>query len=75
MLGISAEYKKVKAIIGFRSRDKVILEEDLKRIGADVTVCTDDGSYGESGVVTKPLEKELEKCNTAMLYACGPTPC
>ncbi len=63
MLGISAEYKKVKAIIGFRSRDKVILEEDLKRIGADVTVCTDDGSYGESGVVTKPLEKELEKCN------------
>ncbi len=74
MLGISAEYKKVKAIIGFRSRDKVILEEDLKRIGADVTVCTDDGSYGESGVVTKPLEKELQKCNTAMLYACGSTP-
>lgn len=74
MLGISAEYKNVKAIIGFRSKDRVILENDLKRIGAQVTVCTDDGSCGESGLVTNPLEKELEKGNTAMIYACGPTP-
>lgn len=74
MCGVSALYKNVKAIIGFRSRDKVILEEDLRRIGAEVTVCTDDGSYGESGVVTVPLEKELEKGNTAMIFACGPTP-
>ncbi|MBD5104956.1 MAG: dihydroorotate dehydrogenase electron transfer subunit [Ruminococcaceae bacterium] len=74
MCGVSAQYKNVKAIIGFRSKDKVILEEDLKRIGAEVTVCTDDGSYGESGVVTVPLEKELEKGNTAMIFACGPTP-
>lgn len=74
MCGIAAHYKNVKAIIGFRSRDKVILEEDLKRIGAEVTVCTDDGSYGEKGVVSKPLEKLLEKGETAALYACGPTP-
>lgn len=74
MCGAAAEYKNVKAIIGFRSKDKVILEEDLKRIGADVTVCTDDGSYGESGVVTVPLENELKKGSTAVIYACGPTP-
>lgn len=74
MCGVSAQYKNVKAIIGFRSKDKVILEEDLRRIGAEVTVCTDDGSCGESGVVTVPLEKELEKGNTAMIFACGPTP-
>lgn len=74
MCGVAALYKNVKAIIGFRSKDKVILEEDLKRIGAEVTVCTDDGSYGENGVVTVPLEKELVKGNTAMICACGPTP-
>lgn len=74
MCGVSSEYKNVKAIIGFRSKDKVILENDLKRIGVEVTVCTDDGSYGEKGLVTVPLEKELEKGNTAMIYACGPTP-
>lgn len=74
MCGVAAHFKKVKAIIGFRSRDKVILEEDLKRIGADVTVCTDDGSCGYNGVVTAPLEEELQKGNTAVVYACGPTP-
>lgn len=74
MCGIAACYKDVKAVIGFRSKDKVILEEDLKRIGADVVVCTDDGSYGEKGVVSVPLEKELSKGNTAMIYACGPSP-
>lgn len=74
MCGVAALYKNVKAIIGFRSKDKVILEEDLRRIGAEVTVCTDDGSYGENGVVTVPLEKELEKGNTAMICACGPAP-
>lgn len=74
MCGVAAQYKNVKAVIGFRSRDKVILEKDLKRIGADVTVCTDDGSYGEKGVVSAPLENALEKGNTAMIYACGPIP-
>ena len=65
---------RVKAVIGFRSKDRVILENDLNRIGADVSVCTDDGSYGEKGLVTFPLIEELEKGNTAMIYACGPTP-
>lgn len=74
MCSLAACYNNVKAIIGFRSKDKVILEEDLKRIGADVTVCTDDGSYGYNGVVTLPLEDELKKGNTVMVYACGPIP-
>ena len=65
---------RVKAVIGFRSRGKVILEDDFKRIGADLSVCTDDGSYGEKGLVTFPLIEELEKGRTAMIYACGPTP-
>lgn len=74
MCGLAACYSNVKAIIGFRSKDKVILEKDLKRIRADVTVCTDDGSYGYNGVVTLPLEEELKKGKTAMVYACGPIP-
>lgn len=77
MCGIAAEYSvsnKIKAIIGFRSKDRVILEDDLNRIGADVIVCTDDGSYGHNGMVTAPLEEEIKKGDTAMIYACGPAP-
>lgn len=66
--------KKVKAVTGFRSKDRVILEDDFKRIGADISVCTDDGSYGEKGMVTFPLIEELEKGCTAMICACGPAP-
>lgn len=65
---------KVKAITGFRSKDRVILEEDFVSIGADISVCTDDGSYGEKGLVTFPLIEELEKGSVAVIYACGPTP-
>ena len=65
---------RVKAIIGFRSKDRVILDKDFTSIGADVSVCTDDGSCGEKGLVTFPLIEELEKGNSAMIYACGPTP-
>ena len=76
MLQIAKSFpnNRVKAVIGFRSKDRVILENDLNRIGADVSVCTDDGSYGEKGLVTFPLIEELEKGNTAMIYSCGPTP-
>ncbi len=74
MCGVASCYNNVKAIIGFRSKDKVILEEDLQRLGADVTVCTDDGSYGYNGVISTPLDEELQKGSTAMIYACGPTP-
>ena len=35
MCGTASCYKNVKAIIGFRSKDKVILEEDMKHLGAD----------------------------------------
>ena len=65
---------RVKAVTGFRSKDRVILEDDFKGIGADISVCTDDGSYGKKGLVTFPLIEELEKGSTAMIYACGPTP-
>ena len=65
---------RVKAVTGFRSKDRVILEDDFVSIGADISVCTDDGSYGEKGLVTFPLIEELEKGNTAMVCACGPTP-
>ena len=65
---------RVKTVIGFRSKDRVILEDDFISIGSDVSVCTDDGSYGEKGLVTFPLIEELEKGNASMIYACGSTP-
>ena len=50
----------VTAIIGFRSKDLLILEEEFKACSTTLRVMTDDGSYGERGNVTVPLKEMLE---------------
>jgi len=48
---------KIIAILGARSKDLLILENEMKEI-SDITVCTtDDGSYGQKGLVTDALQK------------------
>ena len=64
---------RVTSIIGGRSREWVILEEDLRRCG-EVVTCTDDGSYGRPGFVTEALKDELEKGGIDEVYAIGPVP-
>ena len=50
---------EVHSIIGFRNKDLVILEDEFRAYSNTLTVMTDDGSYGEKGVVTKPLEEAI----------------
>ena len=61
------------SIIGGRSREWVIFEEELRRLG-DVIVCTDDGSYGRKGFVTDALGDLLEAGGVDTVYAVGPVP-
>ena len=51
---------EVHSIIGFRSKDLVILEDEFKACSDKLTIMTDDGSYGNKGVVTLPLKEEIE---------------
>ena len=51
---------QVHAIIGFRSKDLVILEDEFAAASDTLTVMTDDGSYGQKGTVTAPLQAALE---------------
>lgn len=51
---------KVTSIIGFRSKDLVILEEEFMAVSKKMIVMTDDGSYGEKGNVCLPLDTLLK---------------
>ena len=51
---------EVHSIIGFRSKDLVILEDEFRTASDRLTVMTDDGSYGHQGVVTAPLAEAIE---------------
>lgn len=51
---------EVHAIIGFRNKDLLILEDDFRACSDKLTIMTDDGSYGRQGVVTAPLKEAIE---------------
>ena len=63
-LPIAEEFKRlgknVTSIIGFRSKDLVILEDEFKACSNELIVMTDDGSYKEKGNVTMPLKRMLD---------------
>ena len=65
-----AEGKRVSVILGFNKADEVFYEEEFRALGADVTVCTADGSYGTKGFVTAPMEE----MDYSYFYTCGPEP-
>ncbi len=51
---------KVTGIIGFRSKDLLILEDEFREACDELIVMTDDGSYSRQGTVTVPLKEMLE---------------
>ena len=66
---------EVDVIVGFRSKDIVILEDEFKAVSDNMYLMTDDGSYGEHGFVTVKLQELLEKGNKYdAVLAIGPIP-
>ena len=55
---------EVTVIVGFRSKDIVILEDEFKAAADRLILMTDDGTYGRHGLVTQPLQELLEAGET-----------
>ena len=51
---------EVHSVVGFRNKDLLILENEFKAVSDKYVVMTDDGSYGEKGLVTDALKKLIE---------------
>lgn len=51
---------EVHSIVGFRNRDLVILEEEFQKVSDRLVIMSDDGSYGEKGLVTDALKALIE---------------
>jgi ferredoxin--NADP+ reductase len=71
--GLHASGVHVTSVIGGRSREWVIFEAELRRLG-EVVVCTDDGSYGRKGLVTDAAKDLLAAGGIDIVYAVGPVP-
>ncbi len=64
---------EVVTVIGGRSHEWVILEDELRSAG-EVIACTDDGSYGRHGFVTEAVKDLCEAGGIDAVYAVGPVP-
>ncbi|MBE7019194.1 MAG: sulfide/dihydroorotate dehydrogenase-like FAD/NAD-binding protein [Ruminococcaceae bacterium] len=51
---------EVHSVVGFRNKDLVILEDEFKAVSSRLCMMTDDGSYGEKGLVTDALKALIE---------------
>ena len=65
----------VVAIIGARTKDLLLFEDELKRFCPEVLVSTDDGSYGHKGLVTQLLEERLTADPTVREVVAGGPRC
>ena len=64
---------EVHAVVGFKNKDVVILEDKFKAVSSVLKVCTDDGSYGQKGLVTDALKELIEAGNQYdEIFAIGP---
>ncbi len=54
---------QVHAVVGFRNKDLVILEDEFRAASDKLVMMTDDGSHGEKGLVTAALEKLIQEGN------------
>lgn len=64
----------VTTILGSRSKDLLIMEEQMTKASTTLHICTDDGSYGHHGFVTDVLKDVLEKEDIKLVVAIGPVP-
>ena len=70
---LHAQGCEVHSIVGFRTKDLVILEDEFRACSHQMKLMTDDGSYGEKGLVTNALEALIQAGNRYdQVIAIGP---
>lgn len=67
---LRAEGKGATVLLGFNTADEIVLEEEFKALGADLTLFTLDGSAGRKGFVTDLMPA----LSYSYVYSCGPMP-
>lgn len=62
------------AYLGFRSVDQIALQKEFKKNSEELIISTDDGSFGEKGLIINHFIEGFKKNSYDIVYACGPLP-
>ena len=69
---LKAAGNRVLSVLAGRSKDLIILEEEVRKSSDQTLIMTDDGSYGEKGVVTVGIERLINQEHIDKVFAIGP---
>ena len=69
---LKAAGNRVISVIAGRSKDLIILEDEVRASSDEVIIMTDDGSYGKKGVVTVGMEEVIQREKVDKCFAIGP---
>ena len=69
---LKAAGNRVISVIAGRSKDLIILEDEVRASSDEVIIMTDDGSYGKQGVVTVGMEEVIQREKVDKCFAIGP---
>lgn len=69
---LKAAGNRVLSVLAGRSKDLIILEEEVRKSSDETIIMTDDGSYGEKGVVTLGIERLINQEHVDRVFAIGP---
>lgn len=74
--GVGSKKTRIYVLIGAKNKNHILCEEIFEKIGAKVTISTEDGSLGETGLITESLIRLLQAPDSQLstIYACGPGP-
>ena len=69
---LKAAGNRVVSVLAGRSKDLIILEDEVRKASDEVIIMTDDGSYGQKGVVTVGIEQVIQREHVDKVFAIGP---
>jgi glutamate synthase (NADPH/NADH) small chain len=69
---LKAAGNRVISILAGRSKDLIILENEVRKTSDEVIIMTDDGSYGQKGLVTQGIENVIKREKVNKVFAIGP---
>lgn len=69
---LKAKGNRVISVLAGRSKDLIILEDEVRKSSDEVIIMTDDGSYGQKGLVTEGIESVIKREKVDKCFAIGP---
>jgi ferredoxin--NADP+ reductase len=69
---LKMEGNQIISVLGARNKDLIILEKEIRAVSDEVIIMTDDGSYGEKGLITNGMEKAIKQQKVDLAFTIGP---